>query len=432
MKSSLGEKAYQLAQQLFPIPRSIMGEGFRSSLRLIELKTGEVFTRMKFKTGDRVFDWSIPHEWRLVKAEIRDELNIEHLKYKENNLQVINGSESIDIYIKGLELKKYTITAKDPTATPYITSYYGKNAGFCLSKEKLAKLSTKKQLHLKIKSEKIEGYLEVGEVFLKGRSKREIFFSTYLCHPMMGNNELSGPVVQSMLIKALRRRQTREGLRYSYRFAFLPETIGSIAYLSKRKDHLKKNLIAGYVLTCLAKTNEKIVFMPSRLGSTYADSMTKRVLEREGISYRKSNWLKRGSDERQYCAPGIDLPMVSLMKGKYGEYKEYHTSKDDLNLISAGELDHTISLYLKIVDEIERQEFYENKMLCEPMMSKRKLYSDLGQAKIGKFTQNLMNVLSFCDGFHDLQQIETLCRLSQSDVNEAIAVLSKNKLICLT
>jgi len=244
--------------------------------------------------------------------------------------------------------------------------------------------------------------MSYGELIIPGNSKSEIFLSTYICHPSMANNELSGPVVQTQLGLWLARLKER---RYTYRLVFLPETIGSITYLSRNLKTLKKNVIAGFNITCVGD-DRSYSYLPSRNGDTLSDRVAKHILHWTDPNYRKFAWLDRGSDERQYCSPGVDLPISSIMRTKYGEYPEYHTSLDDLNLVvTAKGLNGGYWALRNAIDLIEKNHFYVSINLCEPFMSKRNLYPSLSTKKIDNDVNRIMDVLSYCDGFHSVIDI---------------------------
>lgn len=245
------------------------------------------------------------------------------------------------------------------------------------------------------------GELAYGQVLIPGDTKQEVLFSTYICHPSMANNELSGPVVATALAQMLNQRK----LHYTYRFLFLPETIGAIYFLSRNLEQMRENLIAGFVLTCIGDSGN-FSYIPSRLGNNYADRCAKGILKEYTESFVEYSWLDRGSDERQYCAPGVDLPVCSITRSKHGTYPEYHTSLDNLSLITESSLRESIFLLARLIEKIENQRVPKLKIRCEPQLGKRGLFPNLSTNNSHtKAVMEMMDVISFFDGGHSLADI---------------------------
>jgi Uncharacterized protein conserved in bacteria with an aminopeptidase-like domain len=259
-----------------------------------------------------------------------------------------------------------------PDAIPYITSYYKRNWGFCLSYNDFKKMNRDTTYKVLIDSDfDSNGVLNYGELLIPGESKEEIFFSSYICHPQMVNNELSGPSVLAGIADYLIDKNNY----YSYRFVLIPETIGSIIYLSKNLKHLKKYVKGGFNITCVGDERDWGL-IPSRYGNNISDKIAEHVLKHNVDKFTKYSWLDRGSDERQYCAPGIDLPISSITRTKYGRYPEYHTSLDDFNVVTKKGLEQSLEVYLKCIKIFEMGKNIKPKMrvLGEPQLGKRGLY----------------------------------------------------------
>ncbi len=280
-----------------------------------------------------------------------------------------------------------------------------------------------------IDSELSDGSLTYGELIIPGKSKKEVFLSTYVCHPSMANNELSGPTVTTYLVKWIQ-SQSRE---YTYRIIFIPETIGSICYLSENLATMKKNIIAGYNISCVGDDNA-YSYLPSRDGQTIADEAALYVLSKAHPNFVQYSYLDRGSDERQYCSPGVDLPVASVMRTKYGAYKEYHTSLDDLNYVSAEGLFGAYNILIQCIEcieNVENSKTYKATTLCEPQLGRRNLRSTLG-AKTNNMPENVMlmsHILAYADGKHSVLSMVNKFNVPISELLESIGILTKEGLI---
>jgi aminopeptidase-like protein len=420
----IDKKMYKWASDLFPINRSIMGQGVRDTLHYIK----DFFSNLEIKeikTGTKIFDWEIPNEWNIQEAYIEDENNIKIIDFNINNLHVVGYSTPVDCWLELEDLQPHLYSSeKQPNSIPYITSYFKPRWGFCLTHNQRCNLKNGKY-HVVIKSQLNPGVLNYGELLIKGKSSKEILLSTYVCHPSMANNETSGPVVTMALIKFIYKTIDR---RYSYRIIFIPETIGAIGYLSINHKIMKQNTIAGFVLTCVGD-NRAFSFMPSRLGFTLADKIANHVIANFYSETKKYSFLERGSDERQFCNPLIDLPVVSLMRSKYGTYPEYHTSDDNLDLISPEGLNGGFEINRMCLEALEINFNYINTIMCEPKMDKRGLRDTLGAPKsLSNDIVNLMNFLMYADG-SDLLTISERIGLNIFDCNKIAKILVDQKLI---
>lgn len=315
LESKVKEEMYELCERLFPICRSITGDGVRKTLQMLVEVYGNEINIHEVPTGTKVFDWTVPKEWNIKEAYIENSKGQRVIDFKNNNLHVVGYSLPVDKFVDLQELKSVVYTQPDqPDAIPYVTSYYKECYGFCMSQNQLDKLP-EDTYHIVIDSELKEGSLTYGEIIIPGDTEEEVFLSTYICHPSMANNELSGPVVATFLAKWLNLLVKR---RYTYRIIFIPETIGAITYLSKNLQYLKEHVIAGFNLSCVGD-NRTFSYVESRYGDTLADKAAKNVLSFYYPDYKTYSFLKRGSDERQYNAPGVDLPVCAICRSKYGE-----------------------------------------------------------------------------------------------------------------
>ena len=426
MKSNMNKKNSSMLswmKDLFPYCRSITGEGIRKSLSYFE-KINPEFKRIKFKTGKKIFDWNIPKEWNIKDGYIKHESGKKFCKFKENNLNIVGYSKPVNFSIdKNKLIEKIYTLKQQPDSIPYVTSYYNEDWGFCMSEKNKKKLPSGKY-SVFIDSELKRGSLDLSHAIVKGKSKKEIFFSSYLCHPSMANNELSGPVVLNKLILFLKERFEKPN--YSYRFVLLPETIGSIAYLSKYKNHLKKNVICGYNLTCLGDKGN-FSYIKSRNGNTLADSAIESSLK-DYKKHKAYSYLQRASDERQYCSPGIDLPLCSFSRSL--DYKEYHTNKDNLKIISQKRLEESLDVLKNIIIALELGLYPKTKILCEPNMGKRGLYPLISKKNTHNDELKLrMDLISYSDGMRNIFEISNLIKQPLSEIIKEYKSLKDHKII---
>ncbi|EIM77269.1 putative aminopeptidase-like domain protein [Nitritalea halalkaliphila LW7] len=414
-----------LMERLWPINRSITGAGLRETLQIIAeylpgLRTIEV------PSGQQVLDWQIPEEWEITDAFLKDPDGNIVADFKENNLSVLGYSTAIDARLSLEELLPHLHTLPEqPDVIPYVTSYYQKNWGFCIaeSKKQGLKLGT---YHACIKAKHFKGSLTYGELILPGTSEKEVLISTYCCHPSMANNELSGPCVAVGLASWLQGLSHRH---YTYRFVFIPEMIGSAAYLEANSIHLKEHVIAGFNLTCVGD-ERTWSFLPSRLENTYADKVALYALQTYCGSYDRYGWKDRGSDESMYCAPGIDLPVVSVMRSKYGTYPEYHTSLDTIGgVVTAEGLNGSLDLHKHIVRILENDCYPKSLVLGEPQLGKRGLYPMISAKGSTAPVKNRLNLISYADGNHSLLDIAVKCDIPFEELISEVALLKENHIL---
>ncbi len=415
----IGEQMYRWAAELFPINRSITGAGVRQTLAyLANLIPGLVIHNVP--SGTKAFDWTVPDEWTIRDAYIADESGKRVVDFKQHNLHVVGYSEPVDLWLDREELEQHLHSLPDqPDAIPYVTSYYKRQWGFCLTHNQRVALP-QGLYHVVVDSDLSPGVLNYAELILPGETDEEVLLSTYICHPSMANNELSGPVVTTALAQWL---QSIERRRYTYRILFIPETIGSIVYLSRHSEVMKEKTVAGFVVTCVGD-DRAYSFMPSRKGNTLADRIAEHVLNYHVKDYIRYSYLERGSDERQYCSPLIDLPVVSIMRTKYGKYPEYHTSLDDLSLISPEGLEGAFDVIKKCLQALEMNYIYKALIPCEPQLGKRGLYKISSNDDID--LQG--NLLAYADGETDLLGLAKVIQVNILDCSEIAENLFSNGL----
>jgi aminopeptidase-like protein len=391
---AVGDFCYQLAERLFPICRSLTGEGVRKTLDILKEEINDLEVH-SVESGTQCFDWVVPQEWNIKDAYILNETGEKIIDFSENNLHVVGYSEPIRLNMKYDDFKDRIFSLPDqPSAIPYVTSYYSKFWGFCVSENQRNLIfNSDENYQLVIDSELKSGELNYADILISGESDQEVLISTYICHPSMANNEISGPVVATALVKWLKSKSRK----YSYRIVFIPETIGSIVYLSRHIDNLKKNVIAGFNVTCIGD-DRCYSFLPSRHGDTISDRVACAALKQIDPSFKRYSWLDRGSDERQYCAPGVDLPIATIMRSKYGEYPEYHTSLDNLNLVTPSGLSGGFGALKSAIEMIEANMKLRCKVLGEPQLGKRGLYPSISTKETGQKVKEMMDLISYCDG----------------------------------
>lgn len=425
-----GKKMYQLAERLFPICRSITGKGVSETLSILAEYIGGFKDDCKFRiyqvpSGTRVFDWTIPKEWSIREAWIENEVGERIIDFRNHNLHVMGYSTPIDKWVELEELKEHIYTEpSQPDVIPYVTSYYKENYGFCMS-ETLKKSLKPGRYHMYIDSELFDGNLTYGEVIIQGGGKEEILVSTYICHPSMANNECSGPALSAELIRFVRSMKNRN---YTYRFVFLPETIGAITYLSRNLDYMKEHTQAGFVLSCVGDERDYSM-VETRYANTLADRVLKNVLSYHS-KYTAYSFLKRGSDERQYNAPGIDLPVVCFCRSKFSEYPEYHTSADNMDLITPAGFEGSYEVMTQVFMALENNRNYKATVLCEPQLGKRGLYSNISRKGInGKDVDILLDFIAYADGRNDLIEISNRIGVPIKALIPTIQILKENDLI---
>lgn len=398
-----GRYMWGLAEYLFPLCRSITGSGTLKTLEILQREIPSL-TIHPVPSGSKVFDWSVPKQWEISEAYLEDANGVRIVDFANSNLHVVGYSTPVDTVLSLEELQGHLYSMVDqPDWIPYVTSYYKERWGFCMT-QKMRDGLKPGNYHAVIRSRLFDGCLNYGEVLIPGETDEEILLSTYICHPSMANNELSGPVMIAALSKWLEALPHR---RYSYRLVLVPETIGSITYLSRNAAYMKAHTAAGFVLTCVGD-ERAYSYLASRKGDTLADRAALNALRHLHPDYIHYSYLKRGSDERQYCSPGIDLPVCSVMRSKYGEYPEYHTSADDLTLVTPAGLQGCYDIYTYILHSLEENIYYRAVVPCEPQLGPRGLYPTESYKGSADAVRGMMDFLAYADGTKDLLEISDL------------------------
>ena len=423
--SLIGEEMYRLISRLYPICRSITGNGVRQSLAIMReylpLKVHEV------PTGTAVFDWTIPNEWNINDAYIKNGRGEKIVDIKNSNLHVLNYSIPVKGNFSLAELKSHLFSLPDrPGLVPYRTSYYEENWGFCVSHSQFQEMQDA-EYEVVIDSTLQPGSLTYAEYYLPGESKDECLITCHICHPSLCNDNLSGISVVLFLAKIL----TTKKNRLSYRFLFIPGTIGAIAWLSLNESNLS-NIKAGLVATLLGDASP-LTYKKTRNGNATIDQAVTHYLRHSGEDYRLIDFSPYGYDERQFNSPGISLPVGSLTRSQYGQYPEYHTSADNLELISGEKLEASLKAYLSIIDILDNNVIYINQISrCEPQLGTRGLYriikgENVEESELRKMA--MLWCLNLSDGNYSLLDIADKAAISFEVIKQIAAILEKEGLL---
>ena len=407
----IGQTMWNWANDLFPICRSITGPGVRETLSYLHALLPSL-VQHAVPSGTSAFDWIVPDEWTIRDAYVADESGRRVIDFRQSNLHVMGYSTPIDAWMTRAELDAHLYSLPDqPDAIPYVTTYYKRRWGFCLSDNARRQLP-EGRYHVVIDADLAPGVLNYGELILPGTETKEVLLSTYVCHPSLANNELSGPVVTTALAQWLSGLQDR---RYTYRILFIPETIGAIIYLSRHLDDMKRNTVAGFVVSCVGD-DRAYSYLESRKGGTLADRAALYALNRFAPEFKRYTFLSRGSDERQFGSVGADLPVCSIMRTRYGDYPEYHTSLDNMDLISPEGLSGAFELLQHAIEAVEANRFPKASFPCEPHYSKYGLKGSLVGGSRPPFSEQLTsNMVAYADGTMDLI---AMADLFGSDITE--------------
>ena len=419
-----GQEMYRFAADLYPICRSISGDGIRRTLAMIQdripLQTFEV------PTGTPVFDWTVPKEWNIRDAYIADSAGERVVDFQNCNLHIVNYSSPVHATLSLSELKSHLFTIPEhPDWMPYRTSYYKEDWGFCLSHNQMLALEDG-EYEVCIDSTLEDGYLTYGECHLPGQSTDEVLISCHACHPSLANDNLSGLTVATLLAQFLSGRD----LQYSYRFLFIPGTIGAITWLARNRENIGR-IRHGLVLTCVGDEGG-FHYKKSRRGNAEIDRAAACVLSHCSESVEILEFSPYGYDERQYCSPGFNLPVGCLMRSMWGRFPEYHTSADNLDFIRPLQLAGSLRVCAAIVDVLENNRRYRNlSPYGEPQLGQRNLYGSADGDTIATEINARLWVLNLSDGEHSLLDIAERSGLSFSLISEAADLLSQNGLLSI-
>ncbi|MDF7806299.1 DUF4910 domain-containing protein [Pontiellaceae bacterium B12219] len=413
----------RLIERLYPICRSITGNGVRETLRILQehipLELHEV------PTGTPVFDWKVPDEWNIRDGWIKNPAGEKIVDFKTLNLHVLNYSEPVHKTVSLAELKEHLFTLPDhPDWVPYRTSYHNRNWGFCMAHNQFQSLE-EGDYEVFIDSELEPGSLTYGELLIPGRSDKEVLFVTHVCHPSLCNDNLSGIAIATKLIQQLAARD----LKYSCRILFLPATIGAITWLSRNREKLDR-IQLGLVL-CLLGDAGPLHYKKSRQGNAQIDRVMQRVLNASGQEFQTLEFSPYGYDERQFCSPAFNLPIGRLSRAVHGEFPEYHSSADNPDFVNEASLEASLAVLEQVVDAVERAEVYINlKPECEPQLGRRGLFKAIGgQSDTKDFQMALLWVLNQSDGFHSLEDIAAASGLEMGSLRTAVSELLKTDLL---
>jgi aminopeptidase-like protein len=419
----MGEEMYRLVTELFPICRSITGKGVRETLALVQKHVPVDIHQVP--SGTRVFDWIVPKEWNIREAWVKDPAGKKIIDFRNSNLHVLNYSAPVHATLSLEDLKQHLYSLPEHADwIPYRTSYYNENWGFCLPHNQLLALS-EGEYEVLIDSSLEDGHLTYGECYLKGETEAEVLISAHICHPSLANDNLSGIAIAVFLANHL----SKLSLRYSYRFLFIPGTIGSITWLSLNESKVSR-IKHGLVFTCLGDSG-KFTYKKSRRGDAEIDRAVTEVLKKSGEVFEIRQFSPYGYDERQFCSPGFNLPVGCFMRTPHGQFPEYHTSADNLNLVQPQQLSASLSKCVAILHILEHNRRYLNQNpKCEPQLGKRGIYSQIGGQADGKLRELAMLwVLNLSDGSNSLLDIAEKSDLGFPLIQNAACTLQEHGLL---
>jgi aminopeptidase-like protein len=422
---SIGAEMFNLIKELFPICRSITGNGTRKTLEII--RTHIPLEIKEIPSNTNVFDWTVPKEWNIINAYVKNSKGEKIIDFQKSNLHILQYSIPIHKKMTLDELKTHLYSIEEyPDWIPYRTSYYQENWGFCISHKQFQTLEDD-EYEVFIDSTLEHGSLTYGELFFKGEIEDEILFSTYICHPSMCNDNLSGVSLLTFLAKTLIDKKTK----YSYRFLFIPETIGAISWLSKNENDVHK-IKYGVVATCVGDSGQ-LTYKKTKQDNTLLDKIVEKILLDSRDPYEIVDFFPTGSDERQFSSPGFNIPVGSLVRTLYGKFPEYHTSADNMDFMNKKSLQDSFVKYHSIIYVLENNVIYKNQNpKCEPNLGQRKLYDLIGaNNELSSNSNAIFWLLNQSDGNTSLLEIATKSNISFVDIKNMADVLVSHNLLTI-
>jgi aminopeptidase-like protein len=414
-----GAEMHELMRELFPIPRSLTGDGVRATLRVLgrDLQIDEVET----PTGTQVFDWMVPREWNVCEAFVEGPDGRRVVDFADSSLHLLGYSVPIETTVSLAKLREHLYTHEDPDLVPYRTSYHAERWGFCISQRVLDSLP-EGSYRVHIDATLADGSLTYGEAVVAGATSDEFLISTHICHPALANDNLSGVALTWALARALRRQR----LRYTYRFLWSPGTIGPLCWLQRNAEHLER--VRHGLAVSSAGDAGPLTYKRSRRGDAQIDRAAAHVVRGTGEGARVLDWFPYGGDERQFCSPGFDLPVGALSRTPADAFPQYHSSADDLDFVHPWALGDSFRRILEIVDVIESDATYVNRNpYGEPFLGKRGLYRSVGGESSRELA--LLWVLSLCDGTRTLLEVAERASLPFAQIRDAAKALLEHELL---
>ncbi len=419
-----GAAMHRLMAELYPICRSITGDGVRQTLdiigRHVDLEVSEV------PSGTQVFDWTVPREWNIRDAWIKNAQGERIVDFRKSNLHVVSYSVPVHRRVPLSELRGHLYSLPEhPDWIPYRTSYYNETWAFCVSHRQLESL-TDEEYEVCIDATLADGSLTYAEHYLRGETDQEVLISCHVCHPSLCNDNLAGISLAVFLARHLASLPQR---RYSYRFLFIPGTIGSITWLARNADGVRR-IRHGLVVTCVGDSGP-FTYKRSRRGDAEIDRAVAHVLKHSGRPYVLQDFFPYGYDERQYCSPGFDLPVGCLMRSPHGTFPEYHTSADNLEFVRPENLAESLARYIEVIEVLEGNRTYVNlNPNCEPQLGKRGLYAAIGgDSEAARRQLAMLWVLNLSDGAHSLLDIAERSGIRFQDVLTVARLLQRHGLL---
>jgi len=414
-----GHKLHSWLVRLFPISRSIVGPGIDQSIDFLRSLISCESKILVYPSGRIVNGWTVPMAWKLNQARIEDLSGNIQVDAAKNNLHLWSHSVPFEGIVSRKDLEDHLLTLENlPGAIPYATTYYKNNWGFSVDFSTYENL-TDHEYRVVVRTDLYPDSLKILEVVIPGEYESEVLFSTYLCHPSMANNELSGPVLATALIRFLSQRKNK----YTYRFLIGPETIGPICYLSDHAQILKDKVFAAFNLTCVG-AGDNWSLLSSPYEDTFTDKISLHLLNFSGKKFETYDYLERGSDERQFCSPNINLPMVSIMRSKYGTYPEYHNSFDDCDFVTPDRLQESFDFYLNLLEILESEGIFKSKMYGEAFLTEYFDYPSLG-GRTSSYTMGNFRIANQIIAFANNSSLTDIANRIGISVLDLIPIIDK-------